>query len=211
MKTLITLKMLLSTLWIVMIFSSVSCSKDSEFIDDNYLLQEKNATVQNAYRTATTFGVPDNSAVLQSAVFQKPATSGYNLALFPTYDFSPYFVDAETGYNAENYDLMTHFVYNSSENLTDAIVEFTFPHILCFFPHFTNVNQLRTYTVNNVNNQTVITTVTNLNEGWNPMFCFIVKADCSKGKSGFCTIWSDIKVNGVSVKGSVKNKVFDCR
>lgn len=208
MKTLITLKMLLSTLWVVMVFSTVSCSKDSEFIDANNQLQEKNATVQDASRTATPFGVYDNSDVLESAIFPKLAT--FDHAVFPAYDFSPYFVNGETGYNANNYDLMAHFVYISPEALTDAVVEFTFPQILRFFPHVTNGNKHRTFTVNNVNNQTVISTVTNLNEGWNPMFCFMVKADCSKGKSGFSTIWSDIKVNGVSVKGSVKNMVFDC-
>lgn len=194
-----------------MVFSTVSCSKDSDSIDENYLLQEKNATVQVASRTATPFGVPDNSAVLKTSIWPKLATSAYNLAIFPEYDFSPYFVNEETGYNADYYDFMTHFVYISPEDLTDAVVEFTFPHILRFFPHVIPGNKHRTFTVNNVNNQTVITTVTNLDEGWNPMFCFMVKADCSKGKSGFSTIWSDIKVNGVSVKGSVKNMVFDCR
>jgi hypothetical protein len=73
-----------------------------------------------------------------------------------------------------------------------------------------SLNKHRIFTVNNVNNQTVITTITNLTTGWNPMFCFMIKADCSKGKSGFVTIWPNMKINGVSVKGSIKNKVFDC-
>jgi hypothetical protein len=42
------------------------------------------------------------------------------------------------------------------------------------------------------------------------MFCFLVKVDCSKGNSGFANIWTDMKVNGVSVKGTIKNKVFAC-
>ncbi|HCE54598.1 MAG TPA: hypothetical protein DER05_06135 [Lutibacter sp.] len=191
-----------------MVFSAVSCSKDSEFIDANNQLQEKNATIQYASRTATQFGVPDNTDVLKTSIWPKLAT--FDHTAFPTYDFSPYFVNGETAYNADNYDLMVHFVYISPAALTDAVVEFTFPQIIRFFPHVIDGNEHRTFIVNNQNNQTVITTVTNLDEGWNPMFCFMVKADCSKGKSGFCTIWSDIKVNGVSVKGTVKNKVFEC-
>jgi len=46
--------------------------------------------------------------------------------------------------------------------------------------------------------------------GMNPMFCFLIKVDCGNGNSGFATFWTDMKVNGVSVKGSIKNKVFDC-
>jgi hypothetical protein len=42
------------------------------------------------------------------------------------------------------------------------------------------------------------------------MFCFLVKVDCSKGQSGYTTFWTDMKVNGVSVKGTIKNKVFAC-
>lgn len=208
MKNSIALKMLKSTLWTVMVFSALSCSKETDFIDANNQFQEKTTTAQYAFRTATTFGVFDNSDVLESAIFLPLAA--FNHTLFPTYDFSPYFVNGETEYNADNYDLMAHFIYISPEALTNAVVEFTFPQILHFFPHVTDGNKHRIFTVNNINNQTIITTVTDLDEGWNPMFCFMIKADCSKGKSGFATIWSDMKVNGVSVKGTIKNKVFEC-
>ena len=116
---------------------------------------------------------------------------------------------------------MAHFGYFSPEDVNDAVVEFTFPHIVYFLPHMNAANQQRIYTVNNVDNQTVITCVTDLKKAyWNtanppkligsPMFCFLLKVDCGKGKSGYTTFWTDMKVNGVSVKGSIKNKVFAC-
>ena len=71
-----------------------------------------------------------------------------------------------------------------------------------------NINQQRIYTVNNVNNPTVITCTTDLVKGMNPMFCFLVKVDCGKGERAYTTFWTDMKVNGVSVKGTIGNKVF---
>jgi hypothetical protein len=78
----------------------------------------------------------------------------------------------------------------------------------------------------NDDNKTVITCTTDLVVGMNPMFCFLVKVDCGKGNSGcgkeesgngkgkgkssYTTFWTDMKVNGVSVKGTIKNKVFTC-
>jgi hypothetical protein len=38
----------------------------------------------------------------------------------------------------------------------------------------------------------------------------MVKVDCGKGNNGLTTFWTDMKVNGVSVKGTIKNKVFAC-
>ena len=152
--------------------------------------------------------------MLQTALWMPPSARtpkpDYSFAQFPLYDFSPYYLNGETEYNPANYDLMAHFGYISPEAVTGAVVEFTFPHILYFVPHMNDLNQQRIYTVNNVNNQTVITCTTDLVKGMNPMFCFLVKVDCGKGKSGYTTFWTDMKVNGVSVKGTIKNKVFAC-
>jgi hypothetical protein len=158
------------------------------------------------------FGVADNTDVLQTSIWAPPPTSAYRYSQWPgwpVYDYTKY--DPDNVYNAKDYDLMCHFIYNSPEAISGAVVEFTFPHIKYFVPHITGPKQLRNYTVNNVNNQTVINCTTDLVKGWNAaMFCFIVKADCSKGNSGYATIWTDMKVNGVSVKGTIKNKVFAC-
>jgi hypothetical protein len=159
-------------------------------------------------RIASIFGVADNTSLLQTSVWAPPPTTGYLYSWFPGYDYTKY--DSDNVYDANDYDLMTHFVYISPEAVTGAVVEFTFPHIKYFVPHITGPKQLRIYTVNNVDNPTVITCTTDLVKGPNPMFCFIVKADCSKGNSGVATIWTDMKVNGVSVKGTIKNKVFAC-
>jgi hypothetical protein len=50
--------------------------------------------------------------------------------------------------------------------------------------------------------------VGNLTSGTPKTFCIIVEPDCNP--SGKAVIWSDFKVNGVSVKGTIKNKVFAC-
>ncbi len=213
-KRKISLKMLKIALGIVMIFGAVSCSKDTGTISVDKQLQIKTSTEQIASRSASVFGWggSDNNAVLETSVWS-PAKFSYPInyySYFSDYDFSPYYINGETTYDATKYDLMCHFGYTSPEAVSGAVVEFTFPQISYFVPHIDNENKHRIFTVNNANNQTVISCTTNLVAGVNPMFCFIVKADCGKGKSGFATIWTDMKINGVSVKGTIANKVFKC-
>ena len=210
MKTAISLMML--ALLIVM-----GCSKSDEFTvnpDGKQLKSARTASPITPWATPGAITIWDNNSMLQTALWRPPsvgtALPNYSITQFPLYDFSPYYVNGQTEYNPANYDLMAHFGYFSPEDVDDAVVEFTFPHIEYFIPHMNNKNQQRIYTVNNVDNQTVITCTTNLVKGMNPMFCFLVKADCSKGKSGYSNIWADMKVNGVSVKGTIKNKVFVC-
>lgn len=223
MKKPSALKMLKITLCIVMIFGAISCSEDANFIDADNQLQEETIINLNALRTAspiTPWATPgsitvwdNNVGVLNTALWLPPnlgALPNYSFTQFPSYDFSPYYLNGETEYNPANYDVMAHFGYISPVAVTGAVVEFTFPQIKYFLPHMNNANQQRIYMVTNVDNQTVITCTTDLIVGMNPMFCFLVKVDCGKGKSGYATIWSDMKVNGVSVKGTIKNKVFEC-
>lgn len=188
----------------------LGCSKSDKDLTINQEENQIQYVKSTSARTATPFGVIYYNDVLETGIFPKLTTQEYSYASFPTYDFSQFFINGETEYNANNYDLMTHFQYYSSVAVEDAIVEFTFPHILYFVPHIYNGNKHRIFTTNNVNNQTVITTKTDLTAGWNPMFCFMIKVDCGKGKSGLTTFWTDMKVNGVSVKGSIKNHVFNC-
>lgn len=169
----------------------LGCSK----VDDVAVVNPGENQLKSA-RTVSLFYVWDNNDVLKTVLWPVPsvytAPEGY------------------PEYVASNYDVMTHFAYYSQEAVNGAVVELTFPQIQYFVPHITKPSENRIYSVNNVDNQTVITCTTDLIAGWNPMFCFIVKADCSKGNSGFATLWTDMKVNGVSVKGTIKNKVFAC-
>jgi hypothetical protein len=193
----------------------LGCSKS----EDDLTVNSVDSQLKSA-RTASPIGVwggpsvwDDNTGVLKTALWFPPtlgALPNFSFTQFPDYDFTPYYLNGETEYNPANYDVMTHFGYMSPDVVIGAVVEFTFPHILYFLPHMNNVNQQRVYTVNNSDNQTVITCTTNLVKGMNPMFCFLVKVDCSSGNSGLTTFWTDMKVNGVSVKGTIKNKVFDC-
>ncbi len=192
----------------------LGCSKSEDFTvnpEENQLKSARAASPIAAWTKPATW---DNNSNLQTALWLPPSAGltlpNYSFAQFPEYDFSPYFVNGEAEYNPANYDVMNHFGYISPEAVTGAVVEFTFPHIEYFLPHMNNKNQQRIYTVNNEDNQTVITCKTNLVKGMNPMFCFLIKVDCGNGKSGYTTFWTDIKVNGVSVKGTIKNKVFDC-
>ena len=193
----------------------VGCSKSEDDFtinpDENQLKSAKEASPIAAWGKPATW---DNTSLLQTALWLPPSAGltlpNYSFAQFPLYDFSPYYINGETEYNPANYDVMAHFGYISPEAVTGAVIEFTFPHIEYFLPHMNNKNQQRIYTVNNADNQTVITCTTNLVKGMNPMFCFLVKVDCGKGESGYATFWTDMKVNGVSVKGTIKNKVFAC-
>ena len=194
----------------------LGCSKFDDYRDNPGENQFKSVRTASPI-TPWAMGIPaiwDNNTRLQTALWLPPSAGlllpNYSFSQFPDYDFSPYYLNGETEYNPANYDMMTHFGYISPDAVTDAVIEFVFPHIKYFLPHMNNINQQRIYTVNNVNNTTVITCTTDLVKGMNPMFCFLVKADCSKGNSGYVTIWTDMKVNGVSVKGTIKNKVFAC-
>jgi len=205
-----------TTIFFVMVAFLIllGCSKSEDFTvnpDENHL---KSARTASPIAEWTKKAIWDNNSLLQTALWLPPSEGltlpSYSFAQYPDYDFSPYYVNGETEYNPVNYDLMTHFGYISPEAVTGAVVEFTFPHIKYFLPHMNNVNQQRIYTVNNEDNQTVITCTTDLVQGMNPMFCLLIKVDCGKGKSGYTTFWTDMKVNGISVKGTIKNKVFAC-
>ena len=166
----------------------LGCSK----VDDVSVVNQDENQLKSA-RTATPLYVWDNTSELQTALW--PPLASYTAP--PGYPV----------YVASNYDVMAHFQYFSTEDVSGAVVEFTFPHITAFVPHMLFG---RTYTVNNLDNITVISCTTDLVEGPNPMFCFMVKVDCGKGNNGLTTFWTDMKINGVSVKGTIKNKVFAC-
>ena len=184
------------------------CSKSADDLtlnkDENQLQSAKNTTV--SARTATPISTNllpywDNNDVLQTSVWYPPSfgtsipDNQYNYSQFPGYDYSPYLINEETDYNPGNYDVMLHFGYFSPVDVDDAVVEFTFPQIKNFVPHITNSLQASTriYSVNNVDNQTVVTCITDLKKAYyntatparligSPMFCFIVKADCNNNR-----------------------------
>lgn len=198
---------------------TMGCAKSDDSTisqDENLLKSARAASPITPWATPGSITIWDNNSMLQTALWLPPGNvpaikSGYSFTQFPEYDFSPYYeINGGTEYNPANYDLMAHFGYISQEAVTGAFIEFTFPHIKYFIPHMNNKNQQRVYTVNNSNNQTVISCTANLVKGMNPMFCFLVKVDCGKGNSDLTTFWTDMKVNGVSVKGNIKNKVFAC-
>jgi hypothetical protein len=190
------------------------CSKSYDLAFDSNESQLKSARTASPIAQWTKPAIWDNTSLLQTALWLPPGAGAvlpdYSFGQFPLYDFTPYYVNGETVYNPANYDVMTHFGYISPEAVSNAVVEFTFPHIKYFLPHMNNVNQQRIYTANNTDHQTMITCTTNLVKGMNPMFCFLIKVDCGQGNSELTTFWTDMKVNGVSVKGTIKNKVFAC-
>jgi hypothetical protein len=213
----------------ILILSGCSKSTDDLTINQNEN-QMKSAKVASPIAEWTKPAIWDNNNMLQTALWLPPpfgpALPNYSFTQFPDYNFSRYYIHGETEYNPANYDLMAHFGYISPEAVTGAVVEFTFPHIRYFVPHMNNKNQQRIYRVHHEDNKTVIKCTTDLVQGMNPMFCFLVKVDCGKwekedhekgekedhgkGESGYTTFWTDMKVNGVSVKGTIKNKVFKC-
>lgn len=177
---------------LVAILIVLGCAKTDDFNTNPDENQLKSAG------TATALGVwDDNAGVLRTSLWPPPvvytAPEGY------------------PAYVAGNYDVMTHFGYISPEAVTGAVVEFTFQNIQYFVPHITKLSEFRTYTVNYINNQTIITCTADLIAGMNPMFCFLVKFDCgNKNNPGLTTFWTDMKVNGVSKKGTIADKTFTC-
>jgi hypothetical protein len=103
---------------------------------------------------------------------------------------------------------MVHLVYTSPVNLENATVEITMPQITSFVNGPSSPIPQFPFTPNNIDKPTVITWVGNLTIGTPKTFCIIVEPDCNP--SGKAVIWSDFKVNGVSIKGTIKNKVFAC-
>jgi len=103
---------------------------------------------------------------------------------------------------------MVHLVYTSQEDLENAKVEITMPQILAYTKGPGSNWTTASFTPNNIEKPTVITWVGNLPSGIAKTFCIIVEPDCNP--SGKAVIWSDFKVNGVSKKGTIKNKVFAC-
>jgi len=108
----------------------------------------------------------------------------------------------------DNLDLL--FTYDGEIALSDAIVEFTFPQVMNLELNGDGKYEApdgKLYSVNNPTNQTVFTWVGDIaciNEEAET-FEFSHTQDCSAGNAndGEAVIWTDMKVNGVSVKNGM--------
>lgn len=108
-----------------------------------------------------------------------------------------------------NLDLL--FTYDSALPLTGAIVEFTFPQIMnLILTDGKYINNGKEYTVNNSGNQTVLTWIGDIGcmDSSAETFSFSVLPDCNS--SGKALIWTDMKVNGDSVKVGIDNLKHEC-
>ena len=108
----------------------------------------------------------------------------------------------------ENEDGSYTFSYISSEDLDNAEVKFTLPHIVSFEAY-----DGKEYSVNPGNSHGSPTALT-----WNGdidacseiTFTLSFEADCDQTNSGKANLFTDFKVNGVSKKGDSENIVFAC-
>ncbi|MCH4553985.1 hypothetical protein [Aestuariibaculum lutulentum] len=100
------------------------------------------------------------------------------------------------------------FTYSSSEDLTNAEVIFTCPHITDF-----KALDGKVYDVNPGQSQgknTVLTWTGNL-EACTPItFTLLFEADCNQNQANFANLFTDFKVNEISKKGDAENIKFDC-
>jgi hypothetical protein len=189
-------KSILISLVVLMIV--MGCSKP-----ENVLNANPDENQLKSARTATTIGTLVDNGVFNTGLFLPPATYNYQYVKWSDYGLA--------SYDPSQYDVMVHFKYISQVAVNGAVIEFTFPHIKYFVPHITNPSEERAYTVNNTANQTVISCISDLKpDKKTGMFCFIVKVDCGKGQNGFSTLWTDVKINGVSAKGTLENKTWKC-
>ena len=109
---------------------------------------------------------------------------------------------------SENEDGSYTFSYISSEDLEDAEVKFTLPHIINFEAH-----DGKEYSVNPGNSHgspTVLTWNGDIDACNEITFTLSFEADCEQTNSGKANLFTDFKVNGVSKKGDNENIVFAC-
>ena len=111
----------------------------------------------------------------------------------------------------ENQDGSYTFTYVSSEDLENAEVKFTCPHI-------SNVDGFKAiddkeYEVNPGNSNgspTVLTWTGDIQACTETTFILKFDADCDQNNAGKANLFTDFKVNGESKKGDNENIVFQC-
>lgn len=100
------------------------------------------------------------------------------------------------------------FTYVSSEDLENAEVKFTCPHIVDF-----EALDGKEYEVNPGNSKgspTVLTWNGNIEACTELTFTLSFEADCDQTSSGKANLFTDFKVNGESKKGDNENIVYQC-
>lgn len=164
----------------------LGCSKTDDFAVNQDENQLKSATVNSSEESQSIASSVVESCELLS-VEEKPNHPALKIS------------EGET---------MVHIIFTSSGYLENAIVEITLPQILKYRIGPGSGYREDLFTPNNIDQPTVITWVGDLASCTPKIFCIIVKPNCNA--SGKAVIWSDFKVNGVSKKGTIKNKVFVC-
>lgn len=108
----------------------------------------------------------------------------------------------------ENEDNSYTFKYISAEDLTNAEIKFTSPHIVGF-----ESLDGKSYEVNPGNGKgspTVLTWNGDIEACTEITFTLAFEADCEQNEGGFANIFTDFKVNEISKKGSNSNIKFEC-
>ncbi len=147
-----------------------------------------------------------------SVAFASNGGPGGSLDATTTYAIYEYCkaCDGETfSYVTSNENKNVIFKYDAATKLIDAEVEFTFAQIQNFVLDGNDMYTApdgKKYSVNNPTNQTVFTWTGDIGctDQTATTFAFEFSPDCSSPSSndGKARIWSDTKVNGVSVKNS---------
>ena len=108
----------------------------------------------------------------------------------------------------DNQDGSYTFTYISAEDLDEAEVKFTCPHIVSF-----EALDGKTYSVNPGNSHgspTVLTWTGDIDACTEITFTLAFEGDCNQNNAGFANIFTDFKVNDVSKKGDNENIKFEC-
>ena len=107
-----------------------------------------------------------------------------------------------------NQDGSYTFTYISEEDIVNADVKLTCPHIVSF-----EALDGKTYSVNLGNGNgapTVLTWNGDINACEEITFTIAFEADCDQNNAGFATLWTDFNVNDISKKEDLDNITFDC-
>ncbi len=165
--------------------------------------------VESGSTTVFEFDLPNNWEACDIVDFDiRQEGQGSPIDLSGDYSLFSFCGCEEDFYYEENADGSYTFIYTADENLGNAEVKFTTPHITDF-----EALDGKEYTSNpgqGNGSNTVLTWTGDITMCEEITFTLALDADCSQNNAGFATVFSDFKVNDDSKKGETGNIKVDC-
>ncbi len=166
---------------------------------------QEQMSVQSGSTAVFEFALANNWETCDNVAFEiHQEGSGSPIELNGNYDLFSFCAGCTEEFNyVANEDGSYTFTYTSEENLENAEVKFTSPHITGFV-----ALDGKEYTTNpgqGNGSNTVLTWTGDITMCEAISFTLLFDADCSQNNSGFANVFTDFKVNDVSKKGEAEN------